>query len=78
MDDTQPPGAPPPPPLSPQDAPGSSSESPPDPLVTAALARLAGLDDLPVDEHAGVYAAVHGDLRDALADAAGRDAPDPP
>jgi hypothetical protein len=45
--------------------------------VAAALDRLAELDDLGVDDHVAVYDAVHGDLRDALADAVSRDSNDP-
>jgi len=75
MDDARPPDAPSPHPT--PDATGTSGESPTDPRVAAALDRLPSLDDVPVEEHPAVYAAVHGDLRDALADAAGRDITDP-
>ena len=57
------------------DATGASGGSPADPRVAAALVRLSSLDDMPVEKHPAVYAEVHRDLRDALADAAGRDAP---
>ena len=55
------------------DGHGETGDPPPDPRVQAALARLARLDDLDVDEHVEVYDAVHRDLRDALAGAASRD-----
>ncbi|HLK95866.1 MAG TPA: hypothetical protein VK365_09045 [Nocardioidaceae bacterium] len=55
------------------DGHGQTGDLPPDPRVQAALARLARLDDLDVDEHVEVYDAVHRDLRDALAGAASRD-----
>ena len=55
------------------DGHGETGDLPPDPRVQAALARLARLDDLDVDEHVEVYDAVHRDLRDALAGAASRD-----
>lgn len=35
--------------------------------VDAAIARLDGLEDLPVSEHVEVYDAVHRSLQDALA-----------
>ncbi len=76
MDDARPPDSPSPHPTS--DATGASGEFPTDSRVAAALDRLPGLDDVPVEEHPAVYAAVHSDLRDALADAAGRDTSDPP
>jgi hypothetical protein len=40
------------------------------PQVDQATAPLDGLDDLPVDEHAGVYDQVDSGLRDVLATAA--------
>lgn len=36
------------------------------PAVDDALARLAALDELPVDEHPAVYESVHGSLRGVL------------
>jgi hypothetical protein len=38
-----------------------------DPRVQAALARLAILDELPVEEHPAVYDEVHRALQDSLA-----------
>lgn len=37
--------------------------------VDAAIERLRDLDDLPVDEHAAVYGAVHEELRASLTEA---------
>jgi hypothetical protein len=51
---------------------GDGGDPLPDPRVQAALAHLARLDHLDVDEHVEVYDAVHRDLRDALAGAASR------
>ena len=36
------------------------------PAVDAALARLEGLEERPVEEHPEVFEAVHGALRSAL------------
>jgi hypothetical protein len=40
-------------------------------LVERTEARLAGIDDVPVADHPRVYALVHADLLDALADTDG-------
>ena len=40
--------------------------------IDVALAQLARLDELPVDAHPPIFAAIHTGLRDALANA-GRD-----
>lgn len=37
-----------------------------DPRVDAVLEALAGLADLPVEEHAAVYEQIHAGLRDVL------------
>ncbi|MGH3341942.1 MAG: hypothetical protein ACRDPK_03485 [Carbonactinosporaceae bacterium] len=39
-----------------------------DPGVDAAVESLAGLSDLPVEEHIAVYEDVHRQLRDVLAE----------
>jgi hypothetical protein len=44
-----------------------------DPRVQAALARLAALDDLPVEKHPAVYDEVHRALQDILAASPGPD-----
>jgi hypothetical protein len=44
-----------------------------DPRVQAALARLAALDELPVEGHPAVYDEVHRALQDVLAAAPGPD-----
>jgi GH15 family glucan-1,4-alpha-glucosidase len=41
------------------------------PTVDAALAELARLRDLPVDDHVAVFDAIDKRLRESLADAAG-------
>lgn len=47
---------------------GSSEHGTGDAAVDGALARLAGLEGIPVREHVAVFEAVHADLQDRLAD----------
>jgi len=46
------------------DAVGTRADNP---AVSAALSELAGLDDLPVDQHIAVYERAHRRLTDAMA-----------